>query len=134
MSAPVNDNYLSSLELNGPHTALNDSQTLKDVRSTVGATVQTNILSPCGLARCPNGPAEVTSCQGINYGATICYDFYPQADGDVSIRTSGLPPRVPCRSSPTWAADVFGSNGTGLAGARLAMVKAGVAGSSRRAC
>ena len=89
-AAPVNDNYLGSLELNGPHTALNHSQTLKDVRSTTGATVQTNIFTPCGLASCPHGPPEVTSCQGVNYGATIWYDFYPQANGEVSIRTSGF--------------------------------------------
>ena len=89
-AGPVNDNYLSSLELNGPHTPLNHTATLKDVRNTGGATVQTNIFSPCGLSRCPSGPAEVTSCQGVNYGATIWYDFYPQANGSVSIRTSGF--------------------------------------------
>lgn len=88
--APVNDNYLSSLELNKPHSVLNHTQTLKDVRNTTGATVQTDIFNPCGLARCPSGPAEVTSCQGTNYGATIWYDFYPQANGIVSIRTSGF--------------------------------------------
>jgi hypothetical protein len=89
-AGPVNDNYLSSLELNGPHAPLNDTQTLKDVRNTAGATVQSNIFNPCGLARCPSGPAEVTSCQGVNYGATVWYDFYPQSNGLVSIRTSGF--------------------------------------------
>jgi hypothetical protein len=89
-AGPVNNNYLSSLELNGPHAPLNHAQTLKDVRNTAGATVQSNIFNPCGLARCPSGPAEVTSCQGVNYGATVWYDFYPQANGIVSIRTSGF--------------------------------------------
>ncbi|HWF54439.1 MAG TPA: hypothetical protein VG223_07435 [Solirubrobacteraceae bacterium] len=86
----MNDNYLNSLELNAPNTKLNATETLKDVRDTTGATVQTNIFNPCGLASCPSGPAEVTSCQGVSYGATVWYDFYPQANGVVGIRTSGF--------------------------------------------
>jgi hypothetical protein len=89
-AGPVNDNYLTSLELNGAHAPLNHTQTLKDIRNTAGATVQSNIFNPCGLARCPSGPPEVTSCQGVTYGATVWYDFYPQAKGVVSIRTSGF--------------------------------------------
>ncbi len=88
--APINDNYLDSLELNGPGTKLNDTDTLEDVRNTTNATVQTNIFDPCGQASCPSGPPEVTSCRGVSYGNTIWYDFYPNANGTVRIRTSGF--------------------------------------------
>jgi len=86
---PVNDAYLNSLELNAPGTKLNDTDTLKDVRNTASATVQTNIFDPCGRAACPNGPAEVTSCRGVNYGNTVWYDFSPNVNGNIEIRTSG---------------------------------------------
>ncbi|MGO9956110.1 MAG: hypothetical protein ACLP50_09045 [Solirubrobacteraceae bacterium] len=87
---PINDNYLDSLELNGPGTKLNDMDTLEDVRNTTNATVQTNIFNPCGQASCPSGPPEVTSCRGVSYGNTIWYDFYPNLNGSVEIRTSGF--------------------------------------------
>jgi hypothetical protein len=87
---PVNDNYLESLELNSAGTRLNRNDTLKDVRDTTQASVQANLLSPCGRASCPAGPPEVTSCNGTSYGNTIWYDFYPDANGLVSIRTSAL--------------------------------------------
>jgi hypothetical protein len=87
---PVNDSYLGSLELNQKGTKLNRVDTFKDIRDTTSATVQTNIFNPCGLAACPTGPAEVTTCQGVSYGNTIWYDFYPDANGVVSIRTSGF--------------------------------------------
>lgn len=89
-TAPINDDYLLSLELNGPGTKLNSTATLKDVRDTTGATVQGNIFDPCGQSSCPQGPAEVTTCGGVTFGNTIWYDFYPQANGQVSIRTSGF--------------------------------------------
>lgn len=90
VAPPINDNYLSSLELNQRGTKLNRVDTLRDVRDTAGATVQTNIFSPCGLASCPIGPPEVTSCDGVGFGNTIWYDFYPDTDGLASIRTSGF--------------------------------------------
>ncbi|MFZ0039960.1 MAG: hypothetical protein WAK93_01525 [Solirubrobacteraceae bacterium] len=89
-SPPINDAYLNSLELNGPGTKLNNTATLEDMRDTSNATVQTNILNPCGRASCPSGPAEVTTCQGISYGKTVWYDFYPNTNGTVQIRTSGF--------------------------------------------
>ena len=84
LAAPINDDYLSSLRLNNPGTKLNRTDTLRDLRDTTGATVQTNILSPM-----PGGPAEPTACQGVNYGATVWYDFHPDASGLVRLRTSG---------------------------------------------
>ena len=87
---PVNDSYLGSLELNQPGTKLNRTQTLLSVVNTMAATVQPDIFSPCGMAACPPGPAETTRCDGVDYGNTVWYDFYPDADGLVSIRTSGF--------------------------------------------
>lgn len=87
---PSNDAYLASLTINTPHTKLNRVNTIRDVRNTAGATVQSNLLNPCGKAICPAGPAEIATCHGVNYGDTIWYDFYPDADGLVSIRTSGF--------------------------------------------
>ncbi len=89
VAPPINDNYLDSLELNAPGTKLNSVDTLKDVRDTTSATVQSNIFAPCGLSSCPVGPAEITTCNGVSYGHTLWYDFYPQASGSVEIQTSG---------------------------------------------
>ena len=85
---PINDNYLAALNLNEPPTAhhpgtpLNRTETLRDERNTTAATVQSNILSP------QPGPAEPTGCNGVSEGKTIWYDFYPNANGLVRIRTS----------------------------------------------
>ncbi len=79
---PINDNYLESLNLNKPGSALNQTETLSDTRNTAGATVQSNILSP------HPGPPELTGCNGVTEGKTIWYDFYPNANGLVRIRTS----------------------------------------------
>jgi hypothetical protein len=80
--APINDNYLESLNLNKPGSPLNQTETLSDTRNTAGATVQSNILSP------HPGPPELTGCNGVTEGKTIWYDFYPNANGLVRIRTS----------------------------------------------
>jgi len=90
VAPPLNDSYLGSLELNRPGTKLNRAQTLLSVIDTTAATVQNNIFSSCGMATCPTGPPETTRCDGVDYGKTIWYDFYPDADGLVSIRTSGF--------------------------------------------
>jgi hypothetical protein len=81
---PINDNYLSSLNLNQPGTPLNRVDTLSDVRNTSAATVQSDIFNP----PTHGGPAEVTGCNGVSEGKTIWYDFYPDANGLVRIRTS----------------------------------------------
>ena len=86
--APVNDNYLDALNLNEPPTPhhpgtpLNRTETLRDERNTAAATVQSDILSP------QPGAAELTGCNGVSEGKTIWYDFYPNANGLVRIRTS----------------------------------------------
>jgi hypothetical protein len=85
---PINDTYLDALNLNEPSTPghpgtpLNRTETLSDTRNTAAATVQSNILSP------NPGPPELTGCNGVNEGKTIWYDFYPNANGLVRIRTS----------------------------------------------
>jgi hypothetical protein len=81
---PINDGYLSSLNLNQPGSPLNREDTLTDHRNTATATVQSDIFSPPQHG----GPAEVTGCNGASEGKTIWYDFYPDATGLVRIRTS----------------------------------------------
>jgi hypothetical protein len=81
---PINDNYLASLNINQPGTPLNRVDTLNDVRNTSEATVQADIFRP----PTQGGPAEVTGCNGVSEGKTIWYDFYPDANGLVRIRTS----------------------------------------------
>jgi hypothetical protein len=85
---PINDNYLSSLNLNEPGKPLDSKDTLRDVRNTTGATVQSDILSP------NSGPAELTGCKGISEGKTIWYDFYPNANGVMRVQTSAIFPTV----------------------------------------
>jgi hypothetical protein len=81
---PINDAYMSSLNLNAPHSKLDRVDTLTDTRNTSAATVQPDIFSP----PVSGGPAEVTGCNGVNEGKTIWYDFYPDASGLVRVRTS----------------------------------------------
>ncbi len=81
---PINDNYLDSLNINKPGTPLNRTETLSDTRDTSAATVQSDIFNPPSHG----GPAELTGCNGTTEGKTIWYDFYPDANGVVRIRTS----------------------------------------------
>jgi hypothetical protein len=81
---PINDNYLSSLNLNQPGSALNRVNTLTDVRDLSAATVQADIFSPPQSG----GPAEVTGCNGVSETNTIWYDFFPDANGIMRVRTS----------------------------------------------
>jgi hypothetical protein len=81
---PINDAYLESLNLNKPGSALNRTETLRDVRNTAAATVQSDIFSPPSHG----GPPELTGCNGVGESGTIWYDFYPDANGLVRIRTS----------------------------------------------
>jgi hypothetical protein len=84
--APINDNYLNSLQLNEPGTKLERKDTLRDTRETSQATVQADVFSP------PNagGTAELTRCGTTNYGKTVWYDFYPDVTGLVRLRASGF--------------------------------------------
>jgi hypothetical protein len=84
---PANDAYLNSLVLNQPGTPLNRKDTLRNVQNTSLATTQTNLFDPPGGK---NGGAEVTDCDGTGYGKTIWYDFHPDADGTMLVRTSGF--------------------------------------------
>jgi hypothetical protein len=130
---PINDNYLGSLELNQKGTKLDRIHTLQDLRNTAAATVQSNIFSPCGLASCPSGPAEVTACNGVNYGNTVWYDFYPDAAGQASIRTSGFDNVItlytfnPSTLAPNVSSRHCVHQGTFLSEQLLAPVKKGVA-------
>ena len=84
-AAPVNDNYLDSLRLNSPGTRLERTDTLRDVRDTTNATVQSDVFSPPQSG----GPSELTTCNGTSYGKTIWYDFYPDVNGLTRLRASG---------------------------------------------
>ncbi|MFI5003418.1 MAG: hypothetical protein ACHQE6_00245 [Solirubrobacterales bacterium] len=81
---PVNDAYLESLNLNKPGSALDRHNELRDVRDTTAATVQSDIFSPPSRG----GPPELTGCNGVGESGTIWYDFFPDANGIVRIRTS----------------------------------------------
>ena len=83
---PINDHYLQSLRLNDPGKRLERKDTLRDVRDTTNASVQTDLFSPPQSG----GPAEPTQCQGVSYGKTVWYDFYPDVTGLVRIRASGF--------------------------------------------
>ncbi len=85
-NAPVNDNYVDSLELNRPGKRLNRTDTLKAIPNTANATTQSDIFKPPASG----GPPEITTCRGVSYGKTVWYDFYPDSDGNVKIRTSGF--------------------------------------------
>jgi hypothetical protein len=91
LEAPGDDNYLSATSLNTPGTQLTSVGTLTYVSDTTGATVQQNLLSPCGSAACHNGPSEPVTCNGTGYGKTVWYDFYPQHNGQIEVRTVGFP-------------------------------------------
>jgi len=81
---PINDNYLEALNINKPGTALNRTETISDVRDTTGATIQSDIFSPPSHG----GPPELTGCNGVGESGTIWYDFFPDANGVVRVRTS----------------------------------------------
>jgi hypothetical protein len=81
---PINDNYLESLNINKPGSALNRTETITDVRDTTSATIQPDIFNPPSHG----GPPELSGCNGTSESGTVWYDFYPDANGVVRIRTS----------------------------------------------
>src|SRR5579863_1777058 len=128
--APINDNYLRSLNLNEPGTALNRTETLRDVRDTTAATVQPDILNPPSHG----GPPELTGCNGLTEGKTIWYDFYPDANGFVQIETSAafstimaVMPFDPKTLLPNYSERRCAVNQTTMAGKLIANVQAGKA-------
>jgi hypothetical protein len=88
---PANDNFLDSDNLNVPGRPLATVNTLSSSVDTSGATLQENLLRPCGEVLCGTGPAEQSTCQGVSYGKTVWYDFYPDHNGQIEIRTDGIP-------------------------------------------
>ncbi|HEX2232856.1 MAG TPA: hypothetical protein VHG69_05780 [Thermoleophilaceae bacterium] len=88
---PVNDHYLDSLRLNDDGSRLERRDTLRDVRETADATVQSDVLNP-GPNGQPGGggPPEPTTCQASNYGKTVWYDMYPDVNGLVRLRANGF--------------------------------------------
>jgi hypothetical protein len=83
---PQNDHYLESLRLNDPGTRLERTDTLRDVRDTTEATVQSDMFAPPQSG----GPPEPTTCGPSSYGKTIWYDMYPDVTGLVRLRANGF--------------------------------------------
>lgn len=85
--APVNDDYLQSLQLNAPSSKLERTNTLRDARDTTKASVQGDVFVP---QQQPGGPTEATTCGSSgSYGKTVWYDFYPDVSGIARIRANG---------------------------------------------
>jgi hypothetical protein len=82
---PLNDNYLESLRLNEDGSRLERRDTLRDVRDTTEATVQSDIFAPPRSG----GPPEPTTCGSASFGKTVWYDAYPDVNGLVRLRASG---------------------------------------------
>lgn len=90
--APGNDNYQFPGHLNKPGAPLDSRSTLVESVDTTGASLQTNILVPgCKSAGCARGPSEPSTCDGVRYGKTVWYAFYPNHDGQIEIQTKGFP-------------------------------------------
>lgn len=85
--APVNDDYLESLQLNAPGSKLERKSTLRDLRDTINASVQGDVFTP---QQSPGGPVEVTNCRSTSYGKTVWYDFYPDVSGIARVRANGF--------------------------------------------
>lgn len=85
--APVNDDYLESLQLNAPGSKLERTSTLSDARDTALASVQGDVFAPPRSG----GPPEPTTCKTSgSYGRTVWYDFYPDVSGIARIRANGF--------------------------------------------
>jgi hypothetical protein len=84
---PANDNYLASTALNvaGGKMPL----TFTDSVDTSEATTQPDLFNPSrtGLPL-GGGKPENTACGVTSYGKTVWYDFHPNTDGGVEIKTS----------------------------------------------
>lgn len=87
---PRNDNYLFSLELNSPGKVLDSTHTLVDMPDTTNATTQANLFNPCGKANCPASQAEMTTYGGVTFGKTVWYDYYPNKNGLMDIKTANF--------------------------------------------
>lgn len=82
---PANDNYLSSIPINERGNRLT-RETVKDLRDTREATVQSDLFSPFSSG----GGPENTSCEGNSFGKTVWYDFHPDSFGAVELQTAGF--------------------------------------------
>ena len=81
-----NDNYGQYGAFNEPGKRLNRTERLTVQLNTSQATIQGDVFNP------PNsgGPPEPTTCDGVSYGKTVWYDFYPDVTGRVSLEASGF--------------------------------------------
>lgn len=91
---PENDHYLQSARVNDPGDRLPSRSTVRFRGDNSGATVQADLFSPCGVAQCPAGPPEPTTCE-VNgtphpYGKTVWYDFHPDRAALARIQVNAL--------------------------------------------
>jgi hypothetical protein len=84
---PVNDNYLSSLQM---VRANGVARTFRSAVDTTEATTQADLFDPNrdGIPFGGAGP-EDTNCGGVEYGKTVWYDFAPEVFGGVQILAAG---------------------------------------------
>ena len=109
---PGNDNFLDPTYVNSPGAPLNSWQ---NTNYTAGAGVQSNVFDPCNTSPCPSGPTETTTCDGVHYGKTVWYEFFPDHNGQVEIQTHGIPNVIaiykidPVTKRPDWVKCAKGS-------------------------
>jgi hypothetical protein len=83
---PANDNYIASQQINGPGTVLTTNEVV-DTRDTSEATVQSDLFVP---GQAPGGGAENVLCNGVPFGKTVWWDFYPHIPGTAELQTAGF--------------------------------------------
>lgn len=79
-------NYATSGGLNEPGERLNRTERQTVQVNTSQATVQGDVFNPPASG----GPPEPTTCDGVSYGKTVWFDFYPDVQGRVSLSASGF--------------------------------------------
>ncbi len=118
-AAPGNDNFLQAINVNSPGTHLHG---FEDVKETNGASLQSNIFNPCTTGTCASPRPELDVCDGVPFNKTVWYDFFPDHNGQVEIRTAGIanvitlytfdphtrvPTEVNCTSGSTYPENVL---------------------------
>jgi hypothetical protein len=82
---PGNDNYLSASFVNTPGTQITTAE-VKFNADTREAGVQADLFAP----QSSGGGAEPTICNGVTYGKTVWYGFFPNSYGTAELQTAGF--------------------------------------------
>jgi hypothetical protein len=79
----TNDDYVNSAAFNSPNESLERRDSLRTpVINTRAFSLQPSLV--------PGGPPEPSNCNGVGYGRTAWFDFYPDIDGIVALRADML--------------------------------------------